>query len=141
MHACLVASDVSKSLWPVDCSPPGSSVHGILQARILGWVIMLSSRGSSWPRARSQVSCFLDWHVGSLPFVPPGKPKGYKSFIRRWSVSGEKEKGKELFIFHYPLEITIQHLFEPFCLKKSLFDKCVHSISYSFYPCKVLLYI
>ena len=32
---------------PVDCSPPGSSVHGILQARILEWVAMPSSRGSS----------------------------------------------------------------------------------------------
>jgi len=32
------------------CSPPGSSVHGILQARILEWAAMLSSRGSSWPR-------------------------------------------------------------------------------------------
>ena len=31
---------------PVDCSPPGSSVHGILQARILEWVAMVSSRGS-----------------------------------------------------------------------------------------------
>ena len=35
---------------PVDCSPPGSSVHGILQARKLEWVAMLSSRGSSQPR-------------------------------------------------------------------------------------------
>ena len=35
---------------PVDHSPPGSSFHGILQARILKWVAMPSSRGSSWPR-------------------------------------------------------------------------------------------
>ena len=35
---------------PLDCSPPGSSVHGILQARILEWVAMPSSRGPSWPR-------------------------------------------------------------------------------------------
>ena len=35
---------------PMDCSPPGSSVHGILQARILEWVAVPSSRGSSWPR-------------------------------------------------------------------------------------------
>ena len=35
---------------PVDCSPPGSSVHGILQARILEWVAMPSSRRSSRPR-------------------------------------------------------------------------------------------
>ena len=41
---------------PVDCSPPGSSVHGILQARILEWVAMPSSGGSSQPRDRTQVS-------------------------------------------------------------------------------------
>ena len=36
---------------PKDCSPPGSSVHGILQARILEWVAMPSSQGSSQPRS------------------------------------------------------------------------------------------
>ena len=36
--------------YPKDCNPPGSSVHGILQARILEWVAIPSSRGSSWPR-------------------------------------------------------------------------------------------
>ena len=41
---------------PMDCSLPGSSVHGILQARVLEWVAMPSSRGSFWPRDRTQVS-------------------------------------------------------------------------------------
>ena len=41
---------------PRDCSPPGSSVHGIFQARILEWVAISFSRGSSWPRDRTQVS-------------------------------------------------------------------------------------
>ena len=46
------------TLWdPLDYSPPGSSVHGILQARILEWVAMPFSRGSSWPRDQTQVSC------------------------------------------------------------------------------------
>ena len=40
---------------PMDCSQPGSSVHGILQARILEWVASLFSRGSSQPRDRTQV--------------------------------------------------------------------------------------
>ena len=40
----------------MDCSPPGSSVQGILQARIVEWVAMPSSRGSSPPRNRTQVS-------------------------------------------------------------------------------------
>ena len=50
---CLVAVE---SCDPMDCSPPGSSVHGILQAGILQWVAMPSSRGSSRPRDRTQVS-------------------------------------------------------------------------------------
>ena len=41
---------------PMDCSLPASSVHGILQARILEWVAMPSSRGSSLPRDRTHVS-------------------------------------------------------------------------------------
>ena len=42
---------------PMDCSLPGSSVHGILQARILEWASIPFSRGSSQPRARTQVFC------------------------------------------------------------------------------------
>ena len=49
-------SAVSDSLQLVDCNPPGSSVHGILQARILKWVAVPFSRGSSQPRNRTQVS-------------------------------------------------------------------------------------
>ena len=41
----------------MDCSPPGSSVHGILQAKILEWVAIPFSRGSSWPRDQTWVSC------------------------------------------------------------------------------------
>ena len=40
---------------PMDCSLQASSVHGLLQARILEWVAMPFSRGSSWPRFRTQV--------------------------------------------------------------------------------------
>ena len=56
---------------PMDCSPPGSSVHGILQARILEWVAMPSSRGSCQPRDRTcvcYVTCIGRWvlyHLGS----------------------------------------------------------------------------
>ena len=41
----------------MDHSPPGSSVHGVLQARILEWVAYPFSRGSSWPRDQIRVSC------------------------------------------------------------------------------------
>ena len=43
-------------LRPMDCSLPGSSAHGIFQARILEWVAISFSRGSSWPRNQTQVS-------------------------------------------------------------------------------------
>ena len=50
-QSCLTLCD------PVDCNSPGFSVHGILQVRILQWVAMPSSRGSSWPRDRTCISC------------------------------------------------------------------------------------
>ena len=59
---------------PMHCCPPGSSVHRILQARVLEWVVMPSSRGSSQPRdwtCISYVSCIGRWvpyhscHLGS----------------------------------------------------------------------------
>ena len=59
---------------PMDCSPPGYSVHGILQARILEWVAMPSSRGSSQLRDRTHILSVSCMQVGSLPLVPPGKP-------------------------------------------------------------------
>ena len=43
----------------MDCSPLGSSIHGILQARLLEWVAISFSRGSSQPRDRTQVSCIV----------------------------------------------------------------------------------
>ena len=53
------------TLWnPMDCSPPGSSVPGILQARILEWVAMPSSRRSPWPRDQACtfcISCIGRW--------------------------------------------------------------------------------
>ena len=47
---------MSDSCDPMDCSPPGSSVYGSLQAKILEWVAVPFSRGSSWPRGRTWVS-------------------------------------------------------------------------------------
>ena len=57
---CLVAQSCLTLCNPMDCSPPGSSHHGILQARILEWVVMPFSRGSSQPRDQTWLSCFAD---------------------------------------------------------------------------------
>ena len=60
LHVLCVLSHFSR-VWlfchPKNCSPSGSSVHGISQARILEWVAIPFSRGSFWPRAQTQVSC------------------------------------------------------------------------------------
>ena len=53
---CLVTQSCLTLCIPMDCSPPGSSVHRILQARILEWVARPSPRGSSQPRDWTQVS-------------------------------------------------------------------------------------
>ena len=64
---------------PMDCSPPDSSVHGILQARILEWIAVPFSRGSSPPRGGtcvSYVSCIGRQVL--LRLVPSGKPISYE---------------------------------------------------------------
>ena len=78
---CVCARMCTKSLHscptlcnPMDCSQPGSSVHGILQGRILEWVAMSSPRGSSWSQGSNQCLLgLLHWQVGSLPLAPPEK--------------------------------------------------------------------
>ena len=66
----------------MDCGPQGSSVHGILWVRVLEWVAMPSSRGSSLPQLQtyvSYVSCIRS-QAGSLPLAPPGKPESRYHF-------------------------------------------------------------
>ena len=53
----LVTQSCPTLCYPMDCSPPGSSVHGISQVRILEWVAISFSRGSSQPRDQTQTSC------------------------------------------------------------------------------------
>ena len=52
---------------PMDCSLPGSSVHGIFQAVVLEWIAISFSKGSSQPRDRTQVSCIVDRHFTVWP--------------------------------------------------------------------------
>ena len=74
MFCVLSHSVVSDSLWAMDCSPSGSSVHGISQARVLEWVVISSSRG--FPNLGIEpvppVSPALQ--ANSLPSEPSGKP-------------------------------------------------------------------
>ena len=60
-HSVVSIAQSCPPLWnPMDCSLPGSFVHGILQARKLEWVVMPFSRGSSHPRDQIQVSHTVD---------------------------------------------------------------------------------
>ena len=70
---------VLSHVWLCDtmgCSPPGSSAHAILQARILEWVAVPSFRECFQLRDWTPVClCLLHRQVGSLPLAPPGKPR------------------------------------------------------------------
>ena len=68
----LVAQACPTLCDPMDCSLPVSSVCGLLQARILEWVAIPFSRGSSRTREKTQIDCVLQ--ADSLPSEPPGKP-------------------------------------------------------------------
>ena len=68
---CLVLNHV-QLCNPMDYSPSGSSVHGILQARILEWVAMHSSRGSSQPKIKLRSPAL---QADSLLSEPPGRPQ------------------------------------------------------------------
>ena len=70
-HSCMHAQSLQPCPTlcdPIDCSPPGSSVHGSLKARVLEGIAMPFSRGSSQPRDQTCIfSCLLHWQMGSLP--------------------------------------------------------------------------
>ena len=82
---------------PMDSSKPDSSVHGILQARILEWVAMLSSRGSSWPMDWTWVSCI----AGRFFTRWPAMSRRVKSIVSRkkttchWLVLCERAEGAQ----------------------------------------------
>ena len=65
LYVCVLVAQLCLTLRnPMDYSPPASSVHGILQARILEWVVIPFSRGPSQPQSRTQVS-----HIAGRFFI------------------------------------------------------------------------
>ena len=106
MHAKLLPSCLTLC-HPMDYSPPGSSVHGVLQTRILEWVAIPFSRGSSRPRDRTSVSCIFcmgRW-VDSLPLVPTEKlsmiySSGKKENFPSRPVSFPSQTSRTLFTVH-----------------------------------------
>ena len=89
-HACSVTPTLCD---PMDCSPSGSSVQGILQAGILEWVAMISSKGSSQPRDQTCVSPALQ--VDSLPLSHWRSQGGFISSLRGLGGWGQVGWGDE----------------------------------------------
>ena len=67
-QSCLTLQD------PIDCSQPGSSAHGIAQARILEWGVPFPSPGDLLGPGIKPSCVSLHWQVDSLRLKPPGKP-------------------------------------------------------------------
>ena len=84
----LNCSVMSNSCNLMDCSPPGSSVHGILQARTLECVAISFSRGSSQARNGTRISCISRWD--SLPLNHQGSLEGEVSLTVKNTHSADK---------------------------------------------------
>ena len=92
---------------PMDCSPPGSFLHEIIQARILEWVVMPSFRGSSWPRDQTQASC--DSCIAGRSFTTGPLGSLIQPLIVWWSVSNSPFLSFN-FLFYKPSTIIIINL-------------------------------
>ena len=126
-RACVLSLSVDLTLYdPKDCSFLSSSVHGILQARILEWVVMPFSRGTSQPRNRTHTSMSSALVNEFFTTEPPGKQciqtAGYYSELKRnklsshekiwrklkWILLSESSQSKKLFsIWHSGKSKTI----------------------------------
>ena len=96
-YCCLVTKSCLTLLDPMDCSPPGSSVHELLQARILEWAASSFSRGSSRPRDRTCVSCIgrQIFFFFFLPLSHLGSPCLLDFWFISKDVSQEQSDGRE----------------------------------------------
>ena len=98
----------SVNLCELFVSPPGSFVHGILQERILDWVALPFSRGSSRPRDQTWVYCISCIAGRFLTAEPPGKPIWYivlematHCSVLAWRIPGTGELGKLLSVWSH----------------------------------------
>ena len=121
----------------MDCSSPGSSVHGIFQASILEWVAISFSRGSSQPRDQTRVSCISCSGGRFFTTKPPRKPyhTGTESQFRK-ALIPQMGKLKLTQTLYSPLSFpiippsTYSHLYHCFWLVTFLLK---HSNCFSFY--------
>ena len=96
---CLVAQWCPALCEPMDCSPAGSSGQGILRTRILEWVAISFSRGSSQPRIKLRSPTL---QANSLPPEPPGEPifcSGWIKMSRKWWQPKSQASGTTSFVY------------------------------------------
>ena len=119
-RSCLTLCD------PTDCSPPGSSVHRILQARTLELVAISSSRGSSRPRDQTRIFC-----IGSRFFTtePPEKPNEtvYKSLTNSIQ-KPYKQYTKALQTVYKSLTNSIQKPYKQYTALQTVYKSLTNSI-------------
>ena len=99
VHVCYIASVLSELLraHPMDWSLSGSSVHGILQARILEWVAIPSSRGSSWPM------------IEPMPLMSPTLAGRFFTISATWEACSFSTSLN--FVPHLDLQILFTHVY------------------------------
>ena len=95
-----------------NCSLSGSSIHGILQARILEWNAIPLSRGSSWPRDRAKVSCiagrfFAIWATGKTPMVA----QAVKRLLTMWDTRVQSLGWEDLPEISFVYFLCIAHVY------------------------------
>ena len=86
-HVCVCAQSYPTLCDSMDCSPPGSSVHGVSQPRILEWVTISFSRGSPWPRNRTCTSCIgrqILYHWVNWEAQWEMRKKEILQFVKTW---------------------------------------------------------
>ena len=108
-------SVVYNSFSPIDCSLPGSSANGILQARILEWAAISSSRGHSWPRDLMHISCIscigrttrATWeaHMYTCDWVMLMYGRGQHNIVNQLSSNEKKEEKNYKNIRNFKKEI------------------------------------
>ena len=113
LSVCLVTQSCLSLCNPMNCSPPGSSVHGILQARILEWAAISFSRGSFQPRDQTCISCIGRWilchwatreaclYIYAFHFISFISCVFLNSLFQRWR--------EVLFLKFLPLPILLPH--------------------------------
>ena len=134
----LLLSCVQLFCDPMDCSPPGSSVHVISQARILEWVAISFSKGFSLPRDQTDISCiagrfFTTEPPGKAPAIRDPKPNKKETDLPTWDSIRNKGKGRSwhsIVVFH----LLIHKLQVKYWLSLTMIMAVIHSQSHYIPP-------